>query len=123
MTTTPSFFRRYLPWAIGIWLLLTGIIVGTVLWLDARPREPAVPSEADRHEATGVIRSFGPDKSYINVAHDRIEGYMEAMTMSFAFRDRAQAAGLEIGDRVRFTFEADRQGRLLIASITKEAPR
>ncbi|HWL86020.1 MAG TPA: copper-binding protein [Polyangiaceae bacterium] len=109
--------RRYMPWAIGAWLLITATIAGTLTWRDAHPR--AADTEAARHEGTGTIRSFGPDRSYVNIAHDAIPGFMDAMTMAFEFQGEAQSSGLEVSDRIEFTFTADRQGRLVIASISK----
>ena len=66
------------------------------------------------------MRSFGPDKKYVNIAHDDIKGYMNAMTMSFEPRSASQIAGLAAGDKVRFTFTASDDGRRLIDAIAKE---
>jgi len=100
-------------------VLLTVAVVGVAIGLDSRRHEPAADTEAAPHQATGVIRSFGADRSYVNIAHDPIEGFMQAMTMAFEFRNSAQSTGLEVGDHVQFTFVSDRQGRLVIASISK----
>jgi len=115
-----SFLRRHLPWALSAWVLLTAAVVGVVLWLDARQKPlPVTEAEASRHEASGVIRSFGAGRSYVNIAHDPIDGFMAAMTMAFEFQTPEQSSGLDVGDRVKFSFSADRQGRLVIDTITK----
>ncbi|WP_394837916.1 copper-binding protein [Pendulispora rubella] len=120
MTETRSFLRRHLPWALSAWILLTAAVVGVVVWLDARRQPmPAAENEASKHEASGVIRSFGSGRSYVNIAHDPIEGFMAAMTMAFEFQSSEQSSGLDVGDRVTFSFSADRQGRLVIDSIAK----
>ncbi|HSO32574.1 MAG TPA: copper-binding protein [Labilithrix sp.] len=68
----------------------------------------------------GVVKSFGPDRKSVNIAHEKIEGYMAAMTMSFEPREAEQLAGLKVGDTVRFTFTETDDGRRLLSSIKKE---
>ena len=119
MAGPPSFLRRYMPLAIAAWLVITGGIVGVVMFMDRQPHQAAA-AEVERHEASGIIRGFGPNRSYVSVAHDEIPGFMAAMTMPFEFRDPSQSAGLEVGNHVHFTFTADKQGRLVIVSIAKD---
>jgi Cu(I)/Ag(I) efflux system protein CusF len=115
-----SFLRRHLPVALAVSLAVAGITVGSFLWVFAPGGSTAVAAEEKRYDATGVIRSFGPERAYVSIAHDKIEGYMNAMTMPFEFKDRALGNGLSVGDKVRFSFVADREGKLLIVAITKQ---
>ena len=79
----------------------------------------AVAAEA-RYSAHGVVKSFGPKRAYVNIAHEKIPGYMEAMTMSFEPRKDDQLAGIDVGAHVTFTFTATDDGRRLLDRIVKE---
>ena len=75
---------------------------------------------AETYATHGVVKSFGPDKRYVNIAHDKIEGYMMAMTMSFEPTKPDQISGLAPGDKVTFTFTATDDGRRLLNTIKKQ---
>lgn len=77
-------------------------------------------SGAARYTTRGVVKSFGPERKYVNIAHDDIDGYMMAMTMSFEPRTASQIARLAPGDKVRFTFTASDDGSRRIDAIAKE---
>ena len=87
-------------------------------------RHPATIVEAaaaeERYSAHGVVKSFGPKRAFVNIAHERIPGYIEAMTMSFEPRSEAQLAGLEVGARVAFAFTVTADEHRLLDSIAKE---
>ena len=60
--------------------------------------------------ARGVVKSVAePDKS-IRIAHEDIPGFMNAMTMDFAVKDRALLANLQIDDEIQFTVEKTPDG-------------
>lgn len=71
------------------------------------------------YRATGTVRSFGPGRAYVNIAHDEIPGYMGAMVMSFWPQRVEQLDGLAVGDRVEFQFTETEDARRLLASIRK----
>jgi Cu/Ag efflux protein CusF len=74
---------------------------------------------AKAYRATGVIRSFGRDRAWLNIAHDAIPGYMGAMTMSFWPQRKEQLDGLMVGDVVEFEFTETEDARRLLSSIRK----
>jgi len=78
-----------------------------------------VRESAKTYHATGVIRSFGGDRAWVNIAHDAIPGYMGAMTMSFWPQRKEQFDGLVVGDAVEFEFTETEDARRLISSIRK----
>lgn len=82
--------------------------------------ETAHAAAPEVHQARGVIKAFGADRKSARIAHEKIEGYMPAMTMPFEARATDQLAALAVGDKVRFTFTATDDGRLLLDAITKE---
>jgi Cu(I)/Ag(I) efflux system periplasmic protein CusF len=79
----------------------------------------APQADPKRYRATGVIRSFGPDRTYVNIAHDEIPGYMSAMTMSFWPERKPQLDGLVVGDHVAFEFTEAEDARRILATIAK----
>ena len=73
---------------------------------------------ARSYRATGTIKSFGPGRRYVNIAHDEIAGYMMPMTMSFEPKVSTQLDGLSEGMRVEFVFLDTEDHRRVIESIT-----
>jgi Cu(I)/Ag(I) efflux system protein CusF len=109
-------FLHALAWALGLTL---GVCAPSNNAL-ARASAPLAVGEAgERYATTGVIKSFGPGRAYVNVAHADIPGYMKAMTMSFEPRAAGQLASFEVGDAVRLRFTVVDGGRRLIDSIEK----
>jgi Cu/Ag efflux protein CusF len=99
------------------------MLVGAVVVSAGLTWVVAVPSPAwaeDHYAAHGTVKSFGANRAYVNIAHDRIPGYMEAMTMSFEPRTAEQLAGIDVGVRVAFTFTVTTDGHRRIDRIAKE---
>lgn len=104
-------------------LVVFGIALASSFAATARdPSAVAHARESDTYDARGVVKSFGPDRKYVVIAHEKIAGYMEAMTMSFEPRTPEQLQGIEGGDRVTFTFVATKDGRRVLQSIQRVAP-
>ncbi len=80
-----------------------------------------VRATADEHYSThGIVKSFGPRRTFVNIAHEKIPGYMEAMTMSFEPRSDDQLAGIDVGAHVAFTFVATSDGHRVLERIARE---
>ncbi len=102
--------------------IVLGVALACPLLVTARgPISVAEARGSDTYDARGVVKSFGPDRKYVVIAHEKIAGYMEAMTMSFEPRTPAQLDGLQGGDRVTFTFLATEDGRRVLQAIRREA--
>jgi len=54
------------------------------------------------YSVRGVVRSLKPDENEVVIRHEEIPGYMVAMTMPFAVRERKDLDGLQAGDSVEF---------------------
>jgi Cu/Ag efflux protein CusF len=54
-----------------------------------------------QYDLQGRVEAIDKHRSKITIAHDRIKGYMEAMTMEFGVRDEQLPAGLSVGDFVQ----------------------
>lgn len=75
---------------------------------------------AEVHSTRGVVKSFGPDRKFVNIAHEKIDGYMMAMTMSFEPRTATQLDGIQVGDTLVFSFTETEDGRRLLNSVKKQ---
>jgi Cu(I)/Ag(I) efflux system periplasmic protein CusF len=91
--------RSFLGYAAGV----VAIVLGTT-------KARAAPQ---RYTTRGVVKSFGRARRYVNIAHEDIPGYMQAMTMSFEPSSATQLEGLVEGQRVEITFTDDGQRRIL----------
>ena len=70
----------------------------------------APPPEANRlYEGVGVVIAVLPRKSRLVVDHEEIEDFMAAMEMSYIVTPVTLLRGLEPGDKVRFTIDADKR--------------
>lgn len=91
-------------------LFLSVVAVAGAGWLYWQNR-PAT------YEARGRIAGFNDVGRRVYVEHERIPGYMPAMTMPFTLADTSLLAGFETGDAVRFTLETG-GAQARITSIT-----
>ena len=80
-----------LPWALTVAL---AVFAGACR---------SAPPEPKRYELRGQILSLRPDVGEVQIRHEAIPGYMDAMTMSFGVKDRALLQGRAPGDLVRGT--------------------
>jgi protein SCO1/2 len=80
---------------------LIGLIL--VLALGASACRGAAPPAPRQYELRGQILSLRPEIGEVQIKHEAIAGYMDAMTMSFSVKDRALLQGRAAGDLVRGT--------------------
>lgn len=55
------------------------------------------------HRGVGTVVAVNLEKNRIKIDHEKMEGYMDAMTMWFDVKDAAMLGGLAPNDRVEFT--------------------
>jgi Cu/Ag efflux protein CusF len=72
------------------------------------------------YHATGTVKSFGPLRGYVNIAHEEIPGYMGAMTMSFEPQRPSLLEGLVEGDRIAFDFTETADARRVLSRVEKQ---
>lgn len=60
------------------------------------------PANREVYAVQGTVEQTYPGEARIQIAHEDIPGYMEAMTMDFDARDPKAFVGLDVGDRVQF---------------------
>ncbi|MCS6885937.1 MAG: copper-binding protein [Acidobacteriota bacterium] len=87
---------------------------GSQLQSNERPK----PVVVRKFQARGRVEAVDAKAGKITINHEKIPGYMDAMTMSFTV-DPAMIEGLSAGDSVSFVIE-DAAGIARIISIQKE---
>ncbi len=77
---------------------------------DPPAREAPPPGTARLFEGIGVVVAVDPRKNRLVLTHGEIEGFMAAMVeMSFMVTHATLLKGIEPGDKVRFTIDADKR--------------
>ena len=82
---------------IGIHLRL--LIVLAVL-LAGCQRNPA-PKPVAEYQMRGEVLSLEPASQLATVKHDKIEGWMEAMTMEYPVKDKQEFLKLKVGEKIQ----------------------
>jgi protein SCO1/2 len=74
----------------------------------------------------GVVKELHSEKKSVVIAHEKIPGYMEAMTMPFDVRDTNELARIKPGDKVSFRMLVTRDegwiDQINVVSTTQELP-
>ena len=65
----------------------------------------------------GEVVATVPKASQIVLEHDEIKGFMDAMTMGYRIDPPSLLAGLEQGDKVRFTIDVQRRAIIAIEKL------
>jgi len=71
-----------------------------------QPNSSAPPAAAATNQTfavRGVIQQIPADHRHVTIKHEKIPGYMAAMTMDFSVRDPNALAGFAPGDEISFT--------------------
>lgn len=61
---------------------------------------PPKPTGIKEYPLVGRVESIDMEKQRVTIAHKKIDGYMEAMTMPFPVRDVEILRGLKSGDQI-----------------------
>ena len=94
-------------------VLFTGLLALVTLSTGCDPaRVASVTPEAaiTNYPARGVVQAVRPDGKTIVIKHEEIPGYMKAMTMPIAVKDRRLMSGLASNDIVQFKLIVTRYG-------------
>ena len=73
----------------------------------------------------GTVERTYPGEARIQIAHDHIPGYMQAMIMDFEAKNPGALTGLQPGDRVRFNLVVTREKGWIenVQRVGKAAPK
>lgn len=86
-------------------VLVAPIAIAVIVFLTscAASAPPASAAAGATHKGRGVVVDVNLEKSRIKLNHEKIEGFMDAMTMWFDVKDAALLKGIAPNDRVEFT--------------------
>lgn len=82
------------------------LFCGLLLALTGCKPESSPSATAGAHQTyagRGVIQQIPPDHRHVTIQHEKIPGYMAAMTMDFSVHDTNALNGLATGDQIAFT--------------------
>ena len=81
------------------------LVVASALSLAAACHSTAVElhnTTGASHRGTGVVVALDAAKGRVKIQHEKIEGYMDAMTMWFEVKDQKLLQGIDVNDRIEF---------------------
>ena len=84
---------------------------------DAPGSRPTAGAASQRVVGEGEVVATVPNASQIVVEHGEIKGFMEAMTMGYRVDPPSLLAGLEEGDKIRFTIDVQRRAIVEIEKL------
>ncbi len=83
-------------------------------------REAPPPGTVRLFEGIGVVVAVDPRKNLLVLTHGEIKGFMAAMVeMSFVVTPATLLKGIEPGDKVRFTIDADKRAIVDVVPLGK----
>jgi|ERR1035437_2896605 protein SCO1/2 len=74
-----------------------------VLALSACKAKPASNAPIEKYKLDGVIVSLDPQGHIAKINGQKIDGWMEAMTMEYPIKDQSEFDALHVGDRITAT--------------------
>ncbi len=86
----------------GLINLLVALVVA-VGFTACEKKVSAPAGEAKRYELKGKVVKVDLAGKRVEVDHEKIEGFMDAMTMPFAVKDDTNLAKLQVGDQITAT--------------------
>jgi protein SCO1/2 len=81
------------------------LLCGLLLALGCKRETSAPPISAATNQtyaARGVVQKIAPDLRHATIQHEKIPGYMDAMTMDFPVKDTNELNGISAGDEITF---------------------
>jgi protein SCO1/2 len=83
--------------------LLCGLLLALAGCKPASSTSTTATATNQTFAVRGVIQQIPPDLRHVTIKHEKIPGYMAAMTMDFSVRDTNALAGFAPGDEITFT--------------------
>lgn len=87
--------------------LILPVLLVTLFVAGCKPQDTAPDKSAAGDRSTyavrGVIQKIPDDLRHPTIKHEKISGYMAAMTMDFTLKNTNELAGLKPGDEITFT--------------------
>lgn len=74
--------------------------------------------QIDTYESRGVVKSITPSRNYINIDHEAIPGFMDAMAMMFSVKDTSIVSAVVVGDSISFEIEVGATSMPQVSSVS-----
>lgn len=81
-------------------------LCGLLLAIGCQRESSSPPGSAatkQTYAVRGVVREIPPDRHHASIQHEKIPGYMAAMTMDFSIKDTNELKDISVGDEINFT--------------------
>lgn len=104
---------------LGIVFAVGGVVGAGVAIMSAMTPTSSRQAGPTVFSTSGQLKSFGPDKQTVTIAHQAVHGSMGANVMTFDAATPTLFADLQPADRVLFSF-IERDGRRVIQTISKQ---
>lgn len=78
--------------------------------------ESASEQSVQSYMGTGVVKAITDSKAHVNIDHEAIDGFMDAMQMFFPVLDSTVLNGVEVSDSIAFEIVIE-GGNYAISSI------
>ena len=78
--------------------------------------EGASSQSVQSYAGTGVVKAITDSKAHVNIDHEAIDGFMDAMQMFFPVLDSTVLNGVEVSDSIAFEIVVE-SGNYAISSI------
>lgn len=88
-----------------VFLPFTAVVTIVLLLTGCKPPAPVPPAEkpaTNSYAVRGVVQEIPADHRTANIKHEKIPGYMAAMTMDFSVKDTNVLNGISAGDEITF---------------------
>ena len=75
-------------------------------------------SSLRQYQGVGVVKAIPESNMHVNIDHEAIEGFMDAMQMFFPVADSNVLSGIQVSDSIRFMVVVE-NGNYVISSIDR----
>jgi Cu/Ag efflux protein CusF len=99
---------------------MTKLILAIALCLSISLSFAQAPAKKKSHTLHGKVEMVNAGTKSLTVAHDKVEGWMDAMTMTYAVDKESVLKELKAGDLIKATVYDD---DFTLYEIHKEAPK
>ena len=112
-----KFYKSTLALGLLLYMLLLTACAGEST--DSNPSgQEAAGTQNPSYEARGLVVSIPESRNFVQIDHETIPGFMEAMTMVFPVQDSVLLSGVAAGDSVSFMLQTSDIGQLFVTQLT-----
>ena len=92
------------------------LILSALMYLCGCANNESASPNTQTYQGVGVVRAITESRAHVNIDHEAIDGFMDAMQMFFPVLDSAMLTGIDVADSVEFDIVVE-NGNYAISSI------